>query len=125
MKLKPGCVGVVVPARRVPVALREKVKKELQCMEEQGVIPKTELHYLGHVLTAGGLQVDPQCVQNNLEMPTPKIIRNSSEHCLKDLLAATGDDSNLTKLREYAETAWLLHKLEFPAQRWTYWGYRD
>lgn len=40
MKLKPGTVGVVVPARRVPVALQDKVKAELQRMEEQGVITK-------------------------------------------------------------------------------------
>lgn len=30
MKLKPGAVGVVVPARRVPVALQDKVNEELQ-----------------------------------------------------------------------------------------------
>lgn len=40
MKLKPGAVGVVVPARRVPVALQDKVKAELQRMEAQGVITK-------------------------------------------------------------------------------------
>lgn len=42
MKLKPGAVGVVVPARRVPVALQDKVKEELQRMEEQGVIAKVK-----------------------------------------------------------------------------------
>ncbi|XP_077561943.1 uncharacterized protein LOC144178178 isoform X2 [Haemaphysalis longicornis] len=40
MKLKPGAAGVVVPARRVPVAIEEKVKAELQRMEEQNVITK-------------------------------------------------------------------------------------
>ncbi|XP_049267621.1 uncharacterized protein LOC119377894 isoform X2 [Rhipicephalus sanguineus] len=40
MKLKPGAVGVVVPARRVPVAIEEKVKAELQRMEEHNVITK-------------------------------------------------------------------------------------
>ncbi|KAL1485617.1 hypothetical protein MTO96_031814 [Rhipicephalus appendiculatus] len=38
MKLKPGAVGVVVPTRRVPMALQDKVKAELQRMEGQGVI---------------------------------------------------------------------------------------
>lgn len=40
MKLKPGAVGVVVPARRVAVAIEERVKAELQRMEQQGVITK-------------------------------------------------------------------------------------
>ncbi|KAL1442860.1 hypothetical protein MTO96_046221 [Rhipicephalus appendiculatus] len=40
MKLKPGAVGVVVPARRVPVPLQDKVKAELQHMEAQGVMTK-------------------------------------------------------------------------------------
>ncbi|KAL1479104.1 hypothetical protein MTO96_052139 [Rhipicephalus appendiculatus] len=40
MKLKPGSVGTVVPARRVPVALQDRVLAELQRMEQQGVITK-------------------------------------------------------------------------------------
>ncbi|XP_077485779.1 uncharacterized protein LOC144096773 isoform X2 [Amblyomma americanum] len=40
MKLKPGAAGVVVPARRVPVALQDKVEAELQRMEEQAVLKK-------------------------------------------------------------------------------------
>lgn len=38
MKLKPGAVGVIVPARRVPVALQDKVKEELQRIKDQGVV---------------------------------------------------------------------------------------
>ncbi|XP_049269486.1 uncharacterized protein LOC119379086 [Rhipicephalus sanguineus] len=40
IKLKPGAVGVVVPARRIPVALEDKTRAELQRMEDQGVIRK-------------------------------------------------------------------------------------
>ncbi|XP_075749854.1 uncharacterized protein LOC142814645 isoform X2 [Rhipicephalus microplus] len=40
MKLKPGAIGIVVPARRVPMALQERVKEKLKRMEEQGVITK-------------------------------------------------------------------------------------
>nr|XP_054926177.1 uncharacterized protein LOC129384612 [Dermacentor andersoni] len=72
MKLKPEAVGVIVPARRVPVALQVKVKEELVRMEEQGVIAKREVHDLGHVLSAEGLLVDAQRNQDILEMPPPK-----------------------------------------------------
>lgn len=40
MKLKPGTTGVIVPARRVAVALEDRVKAELQRMQEHGVITK-------------------------------------------------------------------------------------
>nr|XP_037280044.1 uncharacterized protein LOC119173016 [Rhipicephalus microplus] len=42
IKVKPGTVGVVVPARRVPVALEDKTRVELQRMEDQGVITKLQ-----------------------------------------------------------------------------------
>ncbi|KAM7292185.1 uncharacterized protein ISCGN_025427 [Ixodes scapularis] len=71
MKLKPGTVGVVVPARRVPVALQDKVKAELQRMEERGVITKTEARYLGHILTTQGLRLDPDRANDILAMPPP------------------------------------------------------
>nr|XP_037283835.1 uncharacterized protein LOC119176582 [Rhipicephalus microplus] len=81
-----------------------------------------EVRYLGHVLTAEGLRVDPQRVQDILEMPTPK---NSSARALQDLLQATNEDSTLGKLHEYASTAWLLHKQDVPEPLRTYWEYRD
>ncbi|KAL1472700.1 hypothetical protein MTO96_039161 [Rhipicephalus appendiculatus] len=53
MKLKPGAVGIVVPARRAPVALQDKVKAELQHMEAQGVIIKVTEHteWSSHMVT--------------------------------------------------------------------------
>ncbi|KAL1483826.1 hypothetical protein MTO96_050183, partial [Rhipicephalus appendiculatus] len=72
MKLKPGSVGTVVSARRVPVALQDRVLAELQRMEQQGVITKTEVRYLGHILTTQGLRIDPERVQDILEIPEPK-----------------------------------------------------
>ncbi|XP_064486087.1 uncharacterized protein LOC135398631 [Ornithodoros turicata] len=42
MKLKPGVQGVVRPARKVPVAMRQKVYEELKKMEQDGVISKVE-----------------------------------------------------------------------------------
>ncbi|XP_054918600.1 uncharacterized protein [Dermacentor andersoni] len=72
MKLKPGSAGTVVPARRVPIALQDKVLAELQRMEQQGVITKAEVHYLGHILTTQGLRIDPERVQDILEIPEPK-----------------------------------------------------
>ncbi|XP_075728603.1 uncharacterized protein LOC142769339 [Rhipicephalus microplus] len=71
MKLKPGAVGVVVPARRVPVAIEEKVKAELQRMEEHNVITKEQVRYLGHVFTTQGLSLGPDRVQAILDMPAP------------------------------------------------------
>ncbi|XP_049270260.1 uncharacterized protein LOC125757917 [Rhipicephalus sanguineus] len=122
MKSKSGAVGVVVRARLVPVALQERVKEELKCIEEQGVITKTEVRYLGHVLTATGLRVDPKHVQDILEMPTQK---NSSERALQDLLQATNEDATLGKRREYASTAWPLHEQDVPKPLRTYWECRD
>ncbi|XP_049518654.1 uncharacterized protein LOC119439980 [Dermacentor silvarum] len=81
-----------------------------------------EVRYLGHVLSAEGLRVDAQRIQDILEMPTPK---NSSQRSLQDLLAATNDDDTLVKLREYANTTWPLHKQEVPEPLRTYWAYRD
>lgn len=40
MKLKPGAIPIVKPARRIAIALREKVKTELERMEAQQVIAK-------------------------------------------------------------------------------------
>ncbi|XP_050044874.2 uncharacterized protein [Dermacentor andersoni] len=81
-----------------------------------------EVRYLGHVLSAEGLRVDAQRVQDILEMPTP---RNSSQRSLQDLLAATNDDDTLVKLRDYANTTWPLHKQEVPEPLRSYWAYRD
>ncbi|XP_049268784.1 uncharacterized protein LOC125757341 [Rhipicephalus sanguineus] len=121
MKLKPGAVGVVVPARRVPVALQDKVKAELQRMETQGVITKPEVRYLGHILSTEGLRLDPGRVKDILEMEEPK---NSSQQRLRDLRAATNDDPALVKLRGYAETSWP-EKREVPESVRQYWSYKE
>ena len=40
MKPKPDVKSVIRPARRVPVARQEKVKQELEKMEQNGIIKK-------------------------------------------------------------------------------------
>ncbi|XP_075721807.1 uncharacterized protein LOC142765120 [Rhipicephalus microplus] len=48
-----------------------------------------------------------------------------SEQRLNNLLAATHDDSTLTKLREYAQTAWPLTKQKVPGTVRAYWSYQQ
>lgn len=50
---------------------------------------------------------------------------SASARALQDLLQATNEDSTLGKLREYASTAWPLHKQDVPEPLRTYWEYRD
>ncbi|KAH7966902.1 hypothetical protein HPB49_020390 [Dermacentor silvarum] len=95
---------------------------ESTSMRLRAVFLQREVRSLGHVLNAEGLCVDAQCVQDILEMPTPK---NSSQRSLRDLLAANSDDETLVKLREYWITTWPLHRLEVPEPLRTYWPYRD
>ena len=40
MKLDPNVKPVVMPPRQIPLAVKERVKKELQRMEEKGIIAK-------------------------------------------------------------------------------------
>ncbi|XP_077565050.1 uncharacterized protein LOC144180603 [Haemaphysalis longicornis] len=122
IKLKPGAVGVVVPARRVPVALENMTRAELQRMEEQGVITKPEVRYLGHILTTEGLRLDPERVQDILSMSEPK---NASEPRLKSILAATNNDPVVVELLEYAVTSWPDSKHEVPEAIRTYWSYQE
>ncbi|XP_077531143.1 uncharacterized protein LOC144143234, partial [Haemaphysalis longicornis] len=122
MKLKPGAAGVVVPARRVPVAIEEKVKAELQRMEEQNIITKEQVRYLGHVFTTQGLSLDPDRVQAILDMPAPS---NTSERRLEELRAATANDPALSTVRSYAETDWPENKEDVPASARPYWAYRE
>lgn len=68
MKLKPGAAGVVVPARRVPVAIEEKVKAELQRMEEQNVITK-----LPSVASRSSVQQPPTILLCRPSDPTPRL----------------------------------------------------
>ncbi|XP_037528825.2 uncharacterized protein LOC119406048 isoform X2 [Rhipicephalus sanguineus] len=122
MKLKPGAVGVVVPARRVPVAIEEKVKAELQRMEEHNVITKEQVRYLGHVFTTQGLSLGPDRVQAILDMPAPS---NTSERRLEELRVATAKDPALSTIRSYAETDWPENKEDVPACARPFWAYRE
>ncbi|XP_077528568.1 uncharacterized protein LOC144140949 [Haemaphysalis longicornis] len=122
IKLKLGAVGVVVPARRVPVTLENKTRVELQRMEEQGVITKPEVRFLGHILTTEGLRLDPERVQDILSISEPN---NASEPRLKSILAATNNDPVLVKLREYTVTSWPDSKHEVPEAIRTYWSYQE
>lgn len=97
MTLKPGSVGIVGPARRLAVALQDKVKAQLQRMEGRGVIKEPAFRYLGHVFATKGLRIDPEHVEDIFDMSEPK---NASEQRLKNILAATNEDATLVKLRE-------------------------
>lgn len=104
IKLKPGSVGTVVPARRVPVALQEKVLMELQRMEQQGVITKvTEpTEWSSHMVTVVKkdkvrICLDPtalnrELLRENYPMPTLEDIvpRLSGAKFFSTLDAASG-----------------------------------
>ncbi|XP_077492461.1 uncharacterized protein LOC144103676 [Amblyomma americanum] len=122
MKLKPDSMGVVVPARRVPMALQDKVAPELQRMEAQGAILKPEVRYLGHILSTKGLRLDPGRVQDILEMKEPKNCKERQR--LIELLAATNEDPALVKLRGYAETSWP-EKCDVPENVRPYWSQKE
>ncbi|XP_053374915.1 uncharacterized protein LOC128547169 [Mercenaria mercenaria] len=100
--LKHDAKPVVHPPRRIPVALRDKCKKELDKMEKLGVITKGEhdanlravlqrsleqgirlnpdklevgqsqISYFGHVISKQGLSPDPDKVSAIREMPIPE-----------------------------------------------------
>ncbi|XP_077508359.1 uncharacterized protein LOC144119342 [Amblyomma americanum] len=126
VKLKRGAAGVAVPARRVPLALQDKVEAELQRMKEQGVIKKPLVRYQGHIFTEEGLRVDPQRVQDVLQMPAHKsYFVSASKDRLRDLLAATDGDPALLQLRGYAETSWPDDKGDVPQVVRPYWSYRQ
>ncbi|XP_040358407.1 uncharacterized protein LOC121047334 [Ixodes scapularis] len=139
MKLKPGTVGVVVPARKVTVALqdklcgRTKVKhghhltlRLLRCRDynlrlnlKKCTFLLTEVRYLGHILTTQGLRVDPDRANDILAMLPPS---NTSETRLKDVLGATNEDPELSNLRDYAETSWPDNKQDVPEIVRPYWA---
>lgn len=50
---------------------------------------------------------------------------SANERSLNDLLAATKDDRTLTKLREYAESAWPPEKQEVPEPVRAYLAYQE
>ncbi|KAK3745480.1 hypothetical protein QZH41_007544 [Actinostola sp. cb2023] len=71
----------ITPTRRIPTALKEKFKQELDRMEELGVVAKVEkptpwfrlreVTYMGHVFTDKGLKIDPEKVKAVQDMPRP------------------------------------------------------
>ncbi|XP_065298546.1 uncharacterized protein [Dermacentor albipictus] len=57
-------------------------------MEQQGVITKAEVRYLGHILTTQGLRIDPERVQDILEIPEPK-----TNNCLYEQLKIKNNET--------------------------------
>ena len=57
---------------RLQKFLERKSKKALKLNKEQCRIRQKEVPYVGHLLTAEGLKIDPQKVKVIDEMPEPK-----------------------------------------------------
>ena len=49
----------------------EGQEKKLKLNREKCMIQRTQLTYVGHLLTAGGLQPDPEKIRDIQEMPEP------------------------------------------------------
>ncbi|XP_040356705.1 uncharacterized protein LOC121046493 [Ixodes scapularis] len=91
-------------------------------MEKQGVITKTEVRYLGHILTTQGLRLDPDRANDILQLAMPP---PSNRKELQDVLGATIEDPELSNLRDYAETIWPDNKQDVPEIVRPYWAYRE
>ncbi|KAK3748356.1 hypothetical protein QZH41_008191, partial [Actinostola sp. cb2023] len=70
--LDPTVPPVVHPPRRVPEALREPLRKELEYLVKQEIIANSKLPFFGHIISAEGLKLDPGKVEaiNNMDPST-------------------------------------------------------
>ncbi|XP_077543968.1 uncharacterized protein LOC144156059 [Haemaphysalis longicornis] len=95
MQLKPEAIPTIKSARRIPVALQEPVKAKLGEMERDGVIAKSQVRYMGYVLSPQGLHLDPDRV-DDMTVPPPKNHRQ-----LQSLKEATINDATFTDICRY------------------------
>lgn len=135
LKLRPGAKPVFIKEREIPYAIKAKVERELDELETQGIITKTETSDWGSPLVVipksdGGVRlcvdykvaVNPQLEEAH--SPIPKIetvlnnLRNSRYFCTLDLFKAylhvlVDDDSKKIQTISTHRGTYLISRLSF------------
>ncbi|XP_075738789.1 uncharacterized protein K02A2.6 isoform X3 [Rhipicephalus microplus] len=90
------------------------------------------VRYLGHILTRDGLSLDPQRLEDILQVQTPSnqkelqtFLGMVSDRRLSQVLQETDQDPVMVKLRQYASSQWPESKADVSSELRCYWSFRD
>nr|XP_050036095.2 uncharacterized protein LOC126532452 [Dermacentor andersoni] len=104
-------------------ALLERCReRNLKLNKKKYQFLQASVRYMGHLLTAEGLSLDPDRVHDIMQVPPPK---NRKELQLLSIRTETYKDTLMTELCRYASTEWPKSKQQLPDALKPYWSYRD
>ncbi|XP_075560013.1 uncharacterized protein LOC142591589 [Dermacentor variabilis] len=104
-------------------ALLERCReRNLKLNKKKCQFLQASVRYMGHLLTAEGLSLDPERVHDIMQVPPPK---NRKELQLLSIRTETDKDTLMTELCRYASTEWPKSKQQLPDALKPYWSYRD